>query len=45
MKELIAESGLELIGVYDEYSFDPLRPDSVRATFVAREKGKRKEDK
>ncbi len=43
MKELIEEAGLELIGVYDEYSFEPVRPDTQRATFVAREKGKRKE--
>lgn len=44
IKALIEEAGMELIGVYDEYSFEPLREDSVRATFVAREKGKRKED-
>ena len=45
MKELISEAGLELIGVYDEYSFEPVREDSQRATFVASEKGKRKEIK
>lgn len=45
MKGLIEEAGLELIGVYDEYSFEPLKEDSVRATFVAREKGKRREEK
>lgn len=40
MKELIAQAGLELIGVYDEYSFNEANDKTVRATFVAREKGK-----
>lgn len=43
MKALIEEAGLELVGVYDEYSFNPLNAETVRATFVAREKGKRKD--
>lgn len=40
MKELIDAAGLELIGIYDEYSFDNLHEETIRATFVARERGK-----
>lgn len=45
MIELIKEAGLEFIGAYDEYSFNPVREDSQRVTFIAREQGKRKEVK
>ena len=40
MKSLIEAAGLELIGVYDEYSFNAINEKTQRATFVAREKGK-----
>lgn len=37
VKELIAESGLELVAVYDAFTREPVRPDSERVYFVARE--------
>lgn len=43
MKSLIEEAGLEFIGAYDEYTMKPAHSETVRVTFVARERGKRKE--
>jgi len=43
IKELLKASGLELIGVYDDYTKEPYHEETLRATFVAREKGKGKE--
>lgn len=37
---LLAEAGLELLGVYDAYTLNPPAADSGRLTFLAREKGK-----
>lgn len=43
IKELLNKAGLELIGVYDDYTDTPYQESALRATFVAREKGKGKE--
>lgn len=43
LKGFLEEAGLELIGIYDDYSSKPYSESTLRATFVAREKGKRKE--
>ena len=40
MKELVAEAGMELLGIYDGYTGNGLRKDSERMLFVARERGK-----
>ena len=40
IKELIIESGMELLSVYDAYTEHPVREDSERVTFVVREHGK-----
>ena len=40
IKELIIESGMELIAVYDAYTENPAREDSERWTFVVKEHGK-----
>lgn len=37
IKELIAQSGMELVGVYDAYTQNPVHPESERVLFVARE--------
>ena len=42
IKELLDQAGLELIGVYDDYTNKPYHENTSRATFVAREQGKRK---
>ncbi len=42
IKELLDQAGLELIGVYDDYTSNPHHENTLRATFVAREQGKRK---
>jgi 2-polyprenyl-3-methyl-5-hydroxy-6-metoxy-1,4-benzoquinol methylase len=34
VKELLLQAGFTLLGVYDDYTREPLRPDSERATFV-----------
>lgn len=38
IKSLLEEAGMELIGVYDEYKDMPCHDETIRATFVAREK-------
>lgn len=38
---LLAESGMELLAVYDAYTMEPVREDSERLFFVVREKGKK----
>ena len=43
IKRLLKEAGLELLAVYDDYSDLPYTEQTERATFVAREYGKRKE--
>ncbi|MDF2614689.1 MAG: Methyltransferase type 11 [Clostridia bacterium] len=44
IKELLKRADLELIGVYDDYNSEaPYHESTQRATFVAREQGKRKE--
>lgn len=40
IRTLLAQSGLELLAVYDAYTMEPVREDSGRWTFVAREHGK-----
>lgn len=42
IKDLLARSGLELLAVYDAYTTEPVREDSGRWTFVAREHGKQR---
>ena len=37
---LLAEAGLELLGIYDAYTLNSPAADSGRLTFIAREKGK-----
>lgn len=40
IKELLAESGLEFLNIYDAFTFEPPRSDSQRVYFVARERMK-----
>lgn len=40
IKELLEKAQLELLGIYDDYTDKPCRENTLRATFVAREKGK-----
>ncbi len=40
IREFLEEAGLELIGVYDDYTNEPYHERSLRATFVAKEKEK-----
>lgn len=40
IREMIAESGLELLQVYDAYTLDLPREDSERLTFIVKEHGK-----
>ena len=40
IKELIKKSGLELLGIYDELTFNKPKKDSQRVFFVVRENGK-----
>ncbi|WP_317367095.1 class I SAM-dependent methyltransferase [uncultured Tyzzerella sp.] len=40
IKELIKKSGLELLAVYDELTFNEPKEDSQRVFFIARENGK-----
>lgn len=40
IKELITESGMELLAVYDAYTENPAKEDSERVTFVVKEHGK-----
>ncbi len=40
IKELIQKSGLHLLGIYNELTFDKPKKDSQRVFFVARENGK-----
>ncbi len=40
IKELIKKSGLELLDIYDELTFDKPKKDSQRVFFVVRENGK-----
>lgn len=37
---LLEESGMKVEGVYDDYSFNVVKKDSQRITFIAREQGK-----
>ena len=43
IKHLLEQAQLELIGIYDDYSEVAYHEKALRATFVARERGKRKE--
>lgn len=38
IKGLLEKAGLELVGIYDDYSDKPWQEETLRATFVAREK-------
>lgn len=38
IKRLLDEAGLELIGIYDDYTDKPWQEETIRATFVAKEK-------
>ena len=38
---LIEEAGMNLVGIYDAYTFDPPRPDSERISVIAKEVQKR----
>lgn len=38
IKSLLAQAGMELIGVYDDYTEASYHDETIRATFVAREK-------
>ncbi len=40
IKKLLEEAHLELLSVYDDYTDKPYAENTLRATFVAREKGK-----
>lgn len=40
IKRLLEEAHLELLGIYDDYTDRPLVENTLRATFVVREKGK-----
>lgn len=38
IKELLAEAGMEIVAIYDDYTNKPCDAKTLRATFVAREK-------
>ncbi len=40
VESLLRQAGLEVLAVYDAYTKDPVREDSGRVCFVAREQGK-----
>lgn len=40
VKNLLEKAGMQVLGVYDAYTRNPVRTDSERVTFFAREKGK-----
>ena len=42
IEELIRESGMELLAVYDAYTGKPASKNSERLFFIAKEKGKQK---
>ena len=40
VESLLRQAGLEVLAVYDAYTKDPVKEDSGRVCFVAREQGK-----
>ena len=44
IRRLLEEAGMEFVAAYDCYSDQPVRPDSEKITFIAREKGKEKKN-
>ena len=36
LEKMLAKSGFTVLGVYDDLTLDPVRPDSERAVFLAR---------
>lgn len=44
IKGLLEQAGMRMEGAFDGYTFNPIRPDSDRITFIAREQGKERED-
>lgn len=43
IKSLLSKANMELLGVFDDYSFEPIKSNTQRATFIAREKEKERE--
>ena len=42
IRRMIADSGMELLHIYDAYTLEPPRADSERLTFIVKEKGKKR---
>ena len=44
LKEWLEKAGMKVLGIYDAFTMEPVRPESERICFVAAEQKKRKQE-